>query len=491
MSEHLTKTLAQKIHAVPWELIVSFKTEVLSEHLIQSNMHRIQPLFGIPLKKRYMLDNDIHEDRDEVARSVELIARSPVTMETRTSRKIEARSRTFLTASRKLRRLEYTVLSRDALARHLERWFVRYGAVVGLIGVPAMVDRAIERVLRAELRKYAPRADEKLFGIVAHTDRLTETGLARVALLRLAQRWPSLRERQREAAVRAHIKKYGWTSTTLLGGTPLAERDVVTAIGEVGGAAAARAGFRRLTSEIPENVARVREAIRRYRFPAHLRELIRAFRHSMWVRTVRLEWMNQACTLARPLLETCADRLGITYDELTYMLPLEILSALTGGRKRVSRSTVAERMQAYAMVTFDGRVTHLMSGADVRKLKQPARAAPIADLLRGLPAYPGFVRGTVRILKDRTEISKLRAGEVLVTRLTTPDFLPAMQRAAAIVTDLGGITSHAAIVARELRKPCIVGTEHATSFLHEGDVVNVNAEKGIVRVLYRPRFSVR
>jgi pyruvate,water dikinase len=67
--------------------------------------------------------------------------------------------------------------------------------------------------------------------------------------------------------------------------------------------------------------------------------------------------------------------------------------------------------------------------------------------------------------------------------MTTPDFLPAMQRAAAFVTDEGGIMCHAAIVARELKKTCIIGTKIATQVLHNGDLVEVDAEEGVVRII--------
>lgn len=98
-------------------------------------------------------------------------------------------------------------------------------------------------------------------------------------------------------------------------------------------------------------------------------------------------------------------------------------------------------------------------------------------------AFPGLVNGIVKILKDRTELKKIKKSDILVAKLTTPDFTPAMEKAAAIVTDLGGLTSHAAIVARELKTPCIVGTKIATKVLKEGDLVEVNANNGIVKIL--------
>ena len=74
-------------------------------------------------------------------------------------------------------------------------------------------------------------------------------------------------------------------------------------------------------------------------------------------------------------------------------------------------------------------------------------------------------------------------GEVLVCEMTTPDFLPLMKKAVAVVTDLGGTLSHAAIVARELRIPCVMATQHATKVLKNGDLVEVDAPLGIVRIL--------
>jgi pyruvate,water dikinase len=80
-------------------------------------------------------------------------------------------------------------------------------------------------------------------------------------------------------------------------------------------------------------------------------------------------------------------------------------------------------------------------------------------------------------------ISKVQKGDVLVAPMTRPEHLPAMRRAAAIITDEGGITCHAAIVSRELGIPCIIGTKIATKVLQDGQTVEVDADKGVVRVV--------
>ena len=102
-------------------------------------------------------------------------------------------------------------------------------------------------------------------------------------------------------------------------------------------------------------------------------------------------------------------------------------------------------------------------------------------LVRGMSAAPGTVAGRVHVLRDPSEGSDLADGEILVAPMTNPDWVPTLRRAAAIVTDAGGMTCHAAIVARELRIPCIVGTRSATTDLDDGSMVTVDGAHGLVR----------
>ncbi|MFC1942221.1 phosphoenolpyruvate synthase [Chloroflexota bacterium] len=104
--------------------------------------------------------------------------------------------------------------------------------------------------------------------------------------------------------------------------------------------------------------------------------------------------------------------------------------------------------------------------------------APV--LLSGSPASPGVASGPVKIVPDPSQIDKVMLGDILVAEMTTPDFVPAMKRAAGIVTDRGGRTAHAAIVSRELGIPCVVGSEGATTTLKDGQIITVDGSNGKV-----------
>lgn len=149
---------------------------------------------------------------------------------------------------------------------------------------------------------------------------------------------------------------------------------------------------------------------------------------------------------------------------------------------------------------IDDFAVHLVQTRPITTLKptlastQPLGPAPaaVADhgiaqqvsgvrvIARGLGASPGTASGVVRLLANPSDIGSLAPGDVLVAHMTSPDWVPAMRRAAAIVTDSGGMTSHAAIVSRELGVPCVVGTRDATRVLHSGMVVTVDGTAGTI-----------
>ncbi len=124
--------------------------------------------------------------------------------------------------------------------------------------------------------------------------------------------------------------------------------------------------------------------------------------------------------------------------------------------------------------------------ASVGDALPPTQPAPQAVLLHGLGGAPGSAAGAARVLKTLDDAASLTDGDVLVTHMTSPDWLPLMRRAAAIVTDSGGMTCHAAIVSRELGIPCVVGTGEATRKLRDGEIVTVDATRGIVLEGARP-----
>ena len=103
--------------------------------------------------------------------------------------------------------------------------------------------------------------------------------------------------------------------------------------------------------------------------------------------------------------------------------------------------------------------------------------------IKGIPVFAGKVKGIVCLATSSSDYKKINSGVVLVAKMTTPLIVPFLSQVVALVTDIGGLLSHAAIVARELKIPCVVGTKIATQVLKNGDLVEVDANNGAIRIL--------
>ena len=176
-----------------------------------------------------------------------------------------------------------------------------------------------------------------------------------------------------------------------------------------------------------------------------------------------------------------ADYCDISEEMAQVVLPEEITSLPT-------EEILEKRLEKFLLI--DGEQPYLGSlesfNRDHPNLTFAKEVIPDAtDEIKGQIAYQGKVKGKVKIVKKQSQISKVIKGDVLVSPMTTPDLLSAMKLAAAFVTDEGGITCHAAIVAREMKKPCIIGTKIATEVFKDGDIVEVDADGGLVKLLKR------
>lgn len=179
--------------------------------------------------------------------------------------------------------------------------------------------------------------------------------------------------------------------------------------------------------------------------------------------TVRIDLTGHPKSTAQVLTEAELTALGALGARVArhYGVPQDIEFAIAGGEVYLTQSRP---------------ITTL--GAGTAPAPRPGPAS--APIVRGLGASPGTATGVARIVNDPTAAQKLQPGEILVARMTSPDWVPFMRRAAAIVTDAGGMTSHAAIVSRELGVPCIVGARNATQTLRDGQLVTVNGTDGTV-----------
>ncbi len=179
-------------------------------------------------------------------------------------------------------------------------------------------------------------------------------------------------------------------------------------------------------------------------------------------------------------------RIGLTLKETALLTNEEIEDHLAQS-KQFSNDEIAKRKESFLLIQKD-KVIVLYSGAEARRRAeglQLYKPTTLDGMIQGRPASPGKVQGIARIVHTNLDLKKVQEGDILVAPMTRQDFVPVMRKTAAIVTNEGGVTCHAAIICRELGIPCVVGTQNATEMLHDGDLIEVDAATGIIRKIKR------
>ncbi|MFA6414481.1 MAG: PEP/pyruvate-binding domain-containing protein [Candidatus Paceibacterota bacterium] len=204
-----------------------------------------------------------------------------------------------------------------------------------------------------------------------------------------------------------------------------------------------------------------------------------------YLRQTGVEYFSIYSRDAKNLFKQAARKLNITYRELLDLNLDEITNGLDGSSvKEIISRRVGD---TWAIYTVPGNEPRVIDDLEIiRQLVSvmiPKAEESEDGIISGQIGNKGIAQGRVKIILSQEDFSKMGKGDVLVATMTNPDFVPLMQKAAAIVTNIGGLLCHAAIISREMNIPCVIGTKFATQVLHDGDLVEVDADNGVVRIL--------
>jgi len=182
------------------------------------------------------------------------------------------------------------------------------------------------------------------------------------------------------------------------------------------------------------------------------------------------------------IVRELARRSKLPYNLARYLIPNEYSDAIKG---KFSLAVLKERRRFMEIIyTEKGAKIYFDDTAREDEFKLLGKVSD-TDLneIQGTRAMGGKIIGRANVILKKADLNKMKEREILVTTMTSPDFIAAMKKAAAIVTDEGGITCHAAIISRELGIPCVIGTKIATRVIKDGDILEVNANHGLIKKL--------
>lgn len=184
------------------------------------------------------------------------------------------------------------------------------------------------------------------------------------------------------------------------------------------------------------------------------------------------------------IMELAARRFKVPFVDLHFMIIPEFSDFLKSNGK-YDREEIKRRQKLWVSLHKDNGERIILSGNKYLKFAKEIIAEDIkskGNVLKGLAASGGMARGPARVILN-PKGAKFKRGEILIAGMTRPEYVPLIKKAAAIVTDEGGLTCHAAIISRELGIPCVIGTKIATKVFKDGDLVEVDANNGVVKIL--------
>ena len=250
--------------------------------------------------------------------------------------------------------------------------------------------------------------------------------------------------------LRAHVGKFGWFNMRHFRGEPFGKEHYLERINRIKYPVKEKEEFednlKKLKEECDKELGNIKDKELVF-YVNILRELIN-------IRTDKKDVLTYYGYKMMPLLSELGKRLGVRNDLMVYMTYEEII------HQKVPLN-LEERKKGYSD-NFENGITKIYLLSEHEHLLKDLPVEEKSEVVKGNPVYPGFVKGNGCVVYRKEDLGKMKEGLILVTTMTTPDYILAIEKSIGIITDEGGITSHAAIISREMKKPCIVGTKNGT-----------------------------
>jgi phosphohistidine swiveling domain-containing protein len=327
------------------------------------------------------------------------------------------------------------------------------------------------------------------FEILSQAKELSVIQREKKALLNLVKKIKAGKikpaSKEYNAEIKKHLKKYAFMGMYYFRGKPWLASDVAKRLNDW-----LKDDWQtelKKVNHFAQADQRTVALIKKYKFTPYEKKIIKLMKEMAYATNRYDEVHNWFTYKSLPLLKYLAKKIGLTYDEFIEINFQELLDLLKKNKRAGAKfkKILRDRDKKSALLGFRGTVRILTGRAadDFYKKEIGEEKIKKSNLLKGQCASQGQAKGKVVIFRSEQDIPKITKGCIMVAAATVPSFVPAMEKAEGIITEMGGLLSHAAIVSRELGVPCVVGVSGAMKILKNGDRVEVNADKGIIKKL--------
>lgn len=398
-----------------------------------------------------------------------------------------AMCRRLINQSKRYSKLDFQYLNPNQLLAHFEPLHTTYQDLIAFILPPHLIERQVSKEIKnfIDTKTKDPIKRQEYFTLLSQPQD------------------EDLKQLKESLKLAEYVKVNGWSKSALVRLNQYADSYRWLSMWDITNKPLSNSSFRAEINTILKNFPKPQAKwqqiqlasnkrqkdlsvlINKLNPPSHMVSLIHMMQAYVFLRTYRKNAFCHAHFAQLHFLRSVSKLMNITNTEIKHLTYPEIIEYLKSGTLP-DTPIIKQRFKGWAVLLHHDKV-HLFSGQEQVNQAITSYHIHIPKIkntkITGRVACQGHVTGTVKIVTGIKELNKVKQGDILVAHMTTPDYLPAMYKAGAIVTDEGGVTCHAAIVSREFNIPCIVGTQNATSILKDGDQVTVDAMNGKVMVI--------
>ncbi|MBU0535948.1 MAG: hypothetical protein KKE20_03215 [Nanoarchaeota archaeon] len=316
---------------------------------------------------------------------------------------------------------------------------------------------------KSRISEYKPK-------LIVPTDELTFSQQEAGALKELAEK---LNKDNQKELIRQHIEEYGWIKSSYFNARQATEQEILERIKNI--------------NQAQEKHKENDPVLKELNIDENQLKVVNCLKELLFLKTYRKELIGLISFASKGLFDEIAKRMDVSYEHVINHTVDEIREFFASGK--VNKDEIHKRLESFAHVLVDGHSKVITGSVLLEKYAEKG----ISQDITGQTANSGKVKGNVVVIEKQQDLKNIKQGSIVVIDSIGPTDFQHVSKAAGIITNHGGVLSHAALLARELNIPCIIGAENATQALEQGEYIELDADNGTVNKLedkYRKMFTI-
>lgn len=398
--------------------------------------------------------------------------------------------RIFLDYCKNISDKDLSKLTNKDLVKEYENFIDEEDDFTNFLWIIFAMDFLFPKELEKELKDYLKRINKeqefsKYQEIILACDKKTSAFDQSIDILKLAKKAKSISKSQLKKEVEKLIKKYHFFTIINFDEAPFKEDYFY---GEINNILENKIDtgkeIKRINEQFKNNKKKFDGFVKKLDNDSKLRKIAEACHGASYYRDYRNDIRRKAYFYARDLYKEISKRLDISFTDLLYVTREDIKKSIIKNKCVLTKKEIESNKKYFAIILQNKKSDYFYEDKKIDDLLNLLEPKQNIKEFKGISASPGKITGKAKIvLVPQKDGHKLNKGDILIASMTNIDFVPLMSKASAVITDEGGLLCHAAIVSREMKKPCIVGTKIATKVIKDNDIIEVDANNGVVKII--------